>query len=187
MRKSLDNSKTGPNLAFFREFLSETGATNESLAKCLGVSKPMLYHWLATDDVRLSYIEKAAETFGYHLYVSISDNPQDISAFAAKVEKDGMTLSVARLHFLTCAIKEAGMTKMSLATAMGISRDTITYWYKKDDITIKNLVCCAQVLKRNINYKFMKSNLSEHFDRNKILIRSSITTTKEWEVPTCTP
>lgn len=183
MRNSVDNNKGGPNLQFFRDFLKVSGATNDALVKGLGVQKPSIYHWFTTDDVRLSYIFKAAELFGYNLYVSISDSEKEIEKVDADMRRDGVKLSLRRLHFLTYALQEQRITKIELAKQLGIRREAISYWYAKDDITIKNLLACARVLKRNVNFRFVKITEGQSFNRDAIHIRSSIISYDSWEIP----
>lgn len=179
-----NRQEKGVCLAFFKEFLTATGSPYQFLSEKMGVSTAGIHHWFRIDDARLSQVMQAAEVLGYRLYVSISDEPSDVMEYEAMVRKDGLQPSTKRLHFLTCALKEEKMTKIQLAQLLGYTRDNITYWYGKDDITIQNLVKCAKALKRNLNYRFIKAGDFPALDRNKVSIRSSILIRGSWDVPT---
>ena len=164
------------NLEFFKEFLGLAGAKYETLAEKMGITTTGIHYWFRCDDVRLSYIFSAAEALGYNAYVSISDNPSRVS----ELEKAGRDVSLQpvykRLYFLTRGLKEEKVTKQELAEKLGLTRDAVSYWYSKDDITIKNLIACAKVLSRNINFSFVKKEENVKYAREDILLRSSVYT-----------
>lgn len=169
----------GSNLAFFKEFLTCAGLSQQALAESLGVTITAVHHWFRTDDVKLSYIITAAEVAGYDVFISIADEAQDMVRLG---DPKKTPVSVKRLYFLTCALKEKKLTKVELAEKLGMTRDAISYWYAKDDITIKNLVAAASVLGRNINFRFVDKNPSPAVDRNTISINSTVCAYGVWPV-----
>lgn len=179
-----ENTGNGKNLAFFKEFLSATGVAYPELAERIGLSTNALFYWFRSDDIRLSLMMNVAEALGYHLYISLSDDPIDMINIEQQVSRDGLTVRVKRLNFLTVAMREQGVTKIELAARIGRTRDTVTYWYIKDDITIKNLIRCAVALRRNLNFKFVHSCDSVSVGRDDIAIHSSIESNECWVVKT---
>lgn len=178
--KKPDNSA---NLAFFKTFLNSSVISYPELAKQIGISATAIHHWFRCDDVRISQIEACAAALGYELYISISDAPTDVvQVDDFGVRSDGVKVALKRLHFLTCAIKEQKLTKAELASRIGITRDAISYWYSKDDMTVTNAISCAKALERNLNFKFFRVRKEQTLERKKIYIRSSIFTSDSWEV-----
>ena len=174
--KSTEHAPKPKNLDFFKEFLEKAGVKYEALAEKLGLTTTGIHYWFRCDDVRLSYVFDAADALGYNLYISISDTPSKFGDLEKAGRNAALQPEVKRLYFLSCALKEERVTKQDLAEKLGITRDAISYWYSKDDVTVKNLIACAKVLGRNLNFSFVKKDDETKYAREDILLRSNIYT-----------
>lgn len=168
----------GDNLAFFREFLNANGSPLQKIADGMGVSKSSIFHWFKIDDMRLAQMVEVADILGFDVEVSASHDPAS-PAFRLRPAKDPGP-QTSRLQFLTSALKECHVTKTALAEAIGLTRESLTYWYVRDDITIRNLICCLKVIGRDLNVRFIKRAVPLSLDKDRIGVRLSIEITGEW-------
>lgn len=144
--------------AFLRNVILSSGVTIQDLAKRINLTTTSVHHWFQCDDIRLSKVIQVARVLGYDLQVSIDKKPYQLgksepSYFSFnEMEK----LSLKNLYFLKHAIKESGITKYELAARLGITKEAITYWYVADDITLRRLTACANILGRDLYFRFVK-------------------------------
>lgn len=179
-----NKNQTGQNYTLFlRELIQASGVNIQDLAKRIGITKTSIHHWFSCDDIRLSKLDAVATALGYDLQICIDRKPYQLGdenpAYFSFEQMRNMKLD--RLIFLKRAIKASGMTKVRFAEKIGLSKEAITYWYASDDITLRRLVACADILERDLYIRFVK-NQSNPYSTDGTGIHLSIEQTNSWNI-----
>lgn len=131
------------HLKFLVDFMDATGHTTVTLAEMMGLTRQTVYHWLAKDDMKLSSVCRVFEVCGYRIRFDYED------AAPAAPAADGIPavvkMSIAdplpqrRLAFLKSALHRSGISAVSLAAGLGVSRSTVSRWFATDDCMVSAL------------------------------------------------
>lgn len=188
MEKKKKGTKQAPyKMKFFRDFITSTGVSIRQIADGLSTSSSAILYWFICDDARLSKIIAVAKYLGYSVHVGFVpkagvETPGDPMGGVFDMD-DIERMHLKQTHFLSVTLREEGVTLADLARRLGISREAISYWLAKDDITIANLVRCAQVLTKDICIRFVKHEepVGESAD-GAVRIHSVVERAGEWIV-----
>ena len=168
------------NLAFFKDFLTSTNVQIKDLAPMIGISRSAVHHWFRTDDINLSNLVSAAEVLGYKVYISISDDPNEMHPSTSAQVINGLPVTSKRMYFLSHALKKAKINRKDFAGMLNFSISAVSYWFYKDDTTLGNIIMCARVLKQNLNFRFVKTAEQAVISRDEIIINSSVMSTRNY-------
>ena len=69
--------------------------------------------------------------------------------------------NLVHLKFLTDFMEETGLTTASVAELLGISRQAVYYWFKKDDVKISVIYKLFEVYGYKIEFDLIKERTSE--------------------------
>lgn len=69
--------------------------------------------------------------------------------------------NLVHLKFLTDFMEETGLTTASVAELLGISRQAVYYWFKKDDVKISVIYKLFEVYGYKIEFDLIKERNSE--------------------------
>ena len=69
--------------------------------------------------------------------------------------------NLVHLKFMTDFMEEAGLTTASVAELVGISRQAVYYWFKKDDVKISMIYNLFEAYGYNIEFDLIKERPSE--------------------------
>lgn len=151
--------------SFLRELVRSSGISIRDLADEIDVTPASIQHWLSFGNISLSRLLSIVDVLGYEFEIAIGKKPSlDHEEPSYTNFSDIDKMSLPKLHFLSWALNESGITKKVLAERMGLTRDAVTYWFgkKNDDITIRNLVSVANAFGMDIYMRFVaKKPLSE--------------------------
>ena len=169
--------------AFLQALIKQSGVTIKELSERIGITTTSMQHWFRSDDVNLKRVLQVSQELGYRFLICL--NPRT----GAK-EKEPVFFSpseltqfdIKRLHFLAKAMKDRHITKKAMAESIGIRREAVTYWFTYDDITMRNLVTCAQLLDMDILIRFERNVSVADESRTGIKIQSSVSDTLSWLV-----
>lgn len=160
---------------FLKDFIGSSGVTIRQLSELIDVSTVSIQHWFTIGDIRLSRLLSVADALGYDLEISVDKKPSLNQEEPVYYKfSDIRKMSLKNLHFLSCAFKESGITKKEAAERMGVTRDAVTYWFVRDDITIRNLCAVANALDRDVFIRFEKIITLNETPKGTVAIHSSI-------------
>ncbi len=137
----------GKRLSFLRRFLKMLELRFQDIPQTIiqeGALK-MAFH---ADDMRLSIVRSIIEHFGYRLRIRLepSDRRQ------RKSRRKNADEHYSNLMFLRRFLNSSGMTDAEFADSLGITRDSITYWFKTDDLRISRLYQIAYATKSDLTF-----------------------------------
>lgn len=152
----------GKNMQFLIEFMRAMNISVSDIAKIIGISRNGVARWFMVDDTNLSKIFKIAEATNCVFRISY-DIPEDsyLSETTTLVIDPALRRRGAqqvfgnRLLFLREAMGKAGMSNEQLAEALKVSRISVQYWMRNDDISFKRIYQIADTMGWKVNIAFM--------------------------------
>ena len=72
-----------------------------------------------------------------------------------------MTRTLVHLKFLTDFMEETGLTTASIAELVGISRQAVYYWFKKDDVKISMIYNLFEAYGYKIEFDLIKERAAD--------------------------
>lgn len=149
------------NLKFLTEFMRQTGLTTGDVAKAVGLLRNSVTRWFMVDDTSLSKVIKVAEHFGYDFIISYTVPMNEIAGTNLTIETPASPVKdhSKRIDFVREAMKKAGITNEALAKKLGVIRNTIQLWFRKDDMSFRYIYEIAEAYgwKVNITFKLKKN------------------------------
>ena len=144
------------NLKFLTEFMRQTGLTTGDVAKAVGLLRNSVTRWLMVDDTNLSKVIKVAEYFGYDFIISYTVPMNEIAGTNLTIETPVSPVKehVKRTDFVREAMRKACITNKELAQKLGVIRNTIQLWFRKDDISIRYIYEIAEAYGWKVNITF---------------------------------
>lgn len=120
-------------LAFLRSFFNSIFADIREIPPRI-IPPGRLKMNLFTDDMSLSAAQRVVRYFGYSLDFSLIPlvyNPRPREYYQVDPTK--------RLFFLREFFHDSGLSNIAAAKTLGLTRDAISYWFKKDNIQISRI------------------------------------------------
>lgn len=127
-------TKLRRRLSFLRRFLKSTLQKHKSIPATIinpGTLKMAFLH----DDMRVSLAKRIVAHFGYVLQFRMT--PKTIPRKKARRNKDRHPYE--NLGFLRSFLGEAKISQAEFGERLGLTRFSVTYWFKEDDIRISRL------------------------------------------------
>ncbi|MGN0188208.1 MAG: helix-turn-helix domain-containing protein [Candidatus Cryptobacteroides sp.] len=146
------------NLAFLKELLfGHEGFKNvASVSRKSGVPAYSINYWLKKDNASLSNVTRLLDALGYGLKIeyTIPGFDRSVSSIRSRIldPKRQTDVTDSPLGFLRALLRELDISAMDLSLALGYTKNTVYWWFKKEDVDIANIVRIAETL--NIEVKF---------------------------------
>ena len=146
------------NLAFLRELLfRHAGFKNvASVSRKSGVPAYSINYWFKKDNASLSNVTRLLNALGYNLKIeyTIPGFDRSVSSIRNRIldSRRGADISDSPLAFLRALLRELDISAMDLSLALGYTKNTVYWWFKKEDVDIANIVRIADIL--SIDVKF---------------------------------
>ncbi len=104
--------------------------------------------------IQVSSVVQAAEYFGYDFIISYTVPMNGIVGTNLTIETPAIPVKAhsKRIDFVREAMKKAGITNEALAKKLGVIRNTIQLWFRKDDISFRYIYEIAEVYGWKVNY-----------------------------------
>ena len=137
---SRKNNNKQKRLSFLSTFLRALGVAIKDVPESIITPGALSMIFFSADDTRLSVVRAIVEYYGFRLHIRLAPRlPLGKPNEKYKIFNPYMTLSFLREFLSRC-----GLTYQELAEAIGLTRDAISYWIKKDDMTVSRLYYLAQ-------------------------------------------
>lgn len=146
------------NLDFLKELLFEhEGFKNvASVSRKSGLPAYSINYWLKKDNASLSNVTGLLRALGYDLKIEyvIPGFDRSVSSIRRRILdlRKGTDKSDQPLGFLRDLLRELDICAMDLSLALGYTKNTVYWWFKKEDVDIANIVRIAEIL--NIEVRF---------------------------------
>lgn len=135
------------NLQFLVDFMKQVGVTPAEMSAKAGFSHATISAWLKRDDTILSNIDRALDVYGYQLIITYIRKDQMSGGFFLHIQGDldpttgkiRLKQDEHRLDFFDRGIKLTGKTREQIAGEMGLTRGTIYYYFRNDDILLSKI------------------------------------------------
>lgn len=148
--------KTAVRLKFLVVFTKNLGMTDKDVAEKAGCARNSVQYMWSVDDAMIDRIFTIVENCGYSIKFSLtSKGPQKQGAAFLKIEKlavvaDG-EVKPARLAFLRLAMKDTGLTTREIASRLGQSENSIFYYFREDNTSMKFIYKFAEEFGYDLN------------------------------------
>lgn len=146
------------NLGFLRELLFGHAEFKNvaSVSRKSGVPAYSINYWLKKDNASLSNVTGLLRALGYDLKIEyvIPGFDRSVSSIRSRIldPKRQTDVTHSPLAFLRALLRELDISAMDLSLALGYTKNTVYWWFKKEDVDIANIVRIAEIL--NIEVKF---------------------------------
>lgn len=151
-------------MQFFNDFLALSGVTLEEAANMVSLTRSSIYHWMSSDNAKLSLVQDCMDGFGYKLEVFLTREDDEARGKVPVSIEDfivipGSVFKPKRLSFLTLALKRYDIGKTELAQKLGSNYTTIRYYFQTDDICIDKLFEIAEACGFSILFSIKKKTV----------------------------
>ena len=143
------------NLIFLTDFLAKTGQTKADLARRVGVSNAAVSDWFKRDDLRLSTALRILDCYNCDIQFTLRKKEEPTMMFVGFVNTiniDSLDFENKRLTSLKQAIKASGWTMKRVAEAIGVTPETLTYYWNTDDCPVSAFYKIANLLSYTVTY-----------------------------------
>lgn len=127
-------------LSFLVTFLRAIGIKVKTIPETIISPGALHMAIFSSDDTHLSVIRKIVENYGFKLSIRLI--PRKQLGVKSNVKYNNYNPDKT-LYFLRKFLSISGLTCEGLAQTVGLTRDAVTYWFKKDDITVSRLYYLA--------------------------------------------
>lgn len=130
------------NLKILTDFMAIMNIKTPDIAKAIGVTRQSVHHWLTSDNIKLSTLEKIFEAYGFDTvcsYDELSSSKNNITV-KSPISYSFDKLEPPRLRFLSHAIRELGTNNKEVSEMAGLSCSAVSGYLMHDDINLARLV-----------------------------------------------
>ncbi len=155
-----NNTWPAVNLKFLVDFMQALDINLGDLERHGVGHHTSLAFFFKKDNMMLSLAQQIVEVFGYKMTVLLKDKSEGEStgiAIANQEELVNMYSQGSRLGFLDMFMRMHKLTQRKVATELGKSAGTVSYWFRTDDIYIDNLKEFADAYNADVVIRISKA------------------------------
>lgn len=152
-------------MGFLKEFLFvHEGFKNfADVSRKTGVPAYSINYWFKKGSTSLSNVNKLLDTLGYELKIEyiIPGFDRSVSSIRSRIleSRKGTTVEDSPLGFLRALLWELNISAMDLSLALGYTKNTVYWWFKKEDVDISSVVKVAEMLKIDVRFNVRHKGL----------------------------
>ena len=143
------------NLLFLTDFMAKTGQTKADIARHVGVSSAAVSDWFKRDDLRLSTAQRILDSYKCDIKFTLHKKEEPVMMYFSFMN----TINISTLDFenkkltsLKQAIKASGWTMKRIAENIGVTPETLSYYWNTDDCPISTFYKVAKLINYTVSY-----------------------------------
>lgn len=146
---------TMSNLTFLTDFMAKTGQNKADIARRVGVTSSAVSDWFKRDDMRLSTALRILDSYNCDIKFTLhkAEEPTMMYfGFLNTINIDALDFESKRLTSLKQAIKASGWTMKRVAEEIGVTPETLTYYWNTDDCPISAFYKIGKLTAHTVSY-----------------------------------
>ena len=146
---------TMSNLTFLTDFMAKTGQSKADIARRVGVSNAAVSDWFKRDDMRLSTALRILGSYNCDIKFTLhkaDESTMMYFGFINTINVDTLDLENKRLTSLKQAIRASGWTMKRVAEEIGVTPETLTYYWNTDDCPISAFYKIGKLTSHTVSY-----------------------------------